>query len=68
VVACRRCAFADVRADGLCASCYAYRQRTGRDRPVEAILRHIERTIEAEQEARAARRRREVAWEAEAPG
>jgi hypothetical protein len=40
----------------------------GEERPVEAILRHVERTVEREQEARAARRRRVVAWEAEAPG
>jgi hypothetical protein len=64
---CRRCWFAPARAKGLCQPCWAYKQRTGRDRPAEKIMRHVTRTIDAEQEAKAARRAREVAWEKEAP-
>lgn len=46
--ACRRCLFDAAYADGLCRPCYQFRYRTGRDRPIEKILRHIDRTLNRE--------------------
>lgn len=42
---CRVCG-APARAKGLCPTDYAYRARTGRDRPEELVVRHGVRLLE----------------------
>ena len=56
---CRICGDKTV-ALGLCANCYAYRRRHGRDRPFDLVVRLTERDIEGEI---LRRQRRERDWD-----
>lgn len=42
---CRRCGWAPVYAHGLCKADHEYVRRTGRPRPPDRILAHLERRL-----------------------